>query len=106
MVRYISYFYTTNFTIIMTYQNLLIEQKGRIQIITINRESKLNALNQETLAELNQALTAAFDNDAIGGLIITGAGPKAFVAGADIAEFKDFDVDAAHDLSKGNHERV
>lgn len=90
----------------MSYQNLLTEQKGRIQIITINRESKLNALNKETLAELHKALTAAINNNEVGGLIITGAGPKAFVAGADIAEFKDFDVNAAHDLSKGNHERV
>ena len=62
----------------MSFQNLLVDQKGRIQYITINRESKLNALNQETLAELNQALTSAFDNDEVGGLIITcdmGASP-------------------------------
>jgi len=90
----------------MTFQNLLIEQKNRIQIITINRESKLNALNKDTLAELHQALTAAFADDNTGGLIITGAGQKAFVAGADISEFVGLNVNGGHDLSKSNHERV
>lgn len=90
----------------MTYQNLLIEQKNRIQIIAINRESKLNALNKDTLAELHEALAAAFADDNTGGLIITGTGPKAFVAGADISEFVGLDVNGGHDLSKGNHERV
>jgi enoyl-CoA hydratase len=71
----------------MSFQNLLIENKGRIQYIIINRESKLNALNKATLAELHTALNEAFNNTVVGGIIITGAGQKAFVAGADIAEF-------------------
>jgi len=71
----------------MTFENLLINQKDRIQYITINRESKLNALNKQTLAELHTAFTDAFADDTVGGVIITGAGAKAFVAGADIAEF-------------------
>lgn len=90
----------------MAYQNLLIDQKGRIQYITINRESKLNALNKETLHELNTALTKAFTNDQVGGIIITGAGTKAFVAGADIAEFVDVNIDAAHKISREAHTNV
>jgi enoyl-CoA hydratase len=71
----------------MSFQNLLIEHKDRIQYIIINRESKLNALNKATLAELHIALDEAFNNSAVGGIIITGAGQKSFVAGADISEF-------------------
>lgn len=76
----------------MEFQNLLITQKERIQYITINRESKLNALNKDTLAELHLAFSEAFKNPAVGGIIITGAGTRAFVAGADISEFANFDV--------------
>ncbi len=76
----------------MAFENILVEYKGRIQYITINRESKLNALNKATLAELHTALTDGFSNSEIGGLIITGAGQKAFVAGADISEFASFDA--------------
>src|SRR5471030_1353076 len=90
----------------MTYENLLIEQKERIQYIIINREAKLNALNKATLAELHEALTAAFNDAKVGGIIITGAGPKAFVAGADIAEFADFDVEAGTKLSHDGHTKV
>lgn len=75
----------------MAFENLLTEQKGRIQYIIINRESKLNALNKATLAELHSAITAAFADENTGGIIITGAGQKAFVAGADIAEFASLD---------------
>ncbi|WP_295675501.1 enoyl-CoA hydratase-related protein [uncultured Mucilaginibacter sp.] len=73
----------------MLFQNLLIDYKERIQYIIVNRESKLNALNKDTLDELHSALSDAFSNPKIGGIIITGAGQKAFVAGADISEFKD-----------------
>ena len=74
----------------MTYNNLLLTIKDRILHITINRESKLNALNKETLAELHFAVKDSFQNSSVGGLLITGAGSKAFVAGADISEFSDF----------------
>ncbi len=72
---------------IMEFQNLLIEHKDRIQYIIINRESKLNALNKATLVELRTAFDDAFNNPQVGGIILTGAGQKAFVAGADISEF-------------------
>jgi enoyl-CoA hydratase len=84
----------------MSFQNLLIEQKGRIQYIIINRESKLNALNKETLSELHTALTAAFNDSNVGGIIITGAGQKAFVAGADIAEFKGIDANGGREIAR------
>jgi enoyl-CoA hydratase len=84
----------------MSFQNLIVEHKGRIQYIIINRESKLNSLNKETLSELHTALTAAFSNGSVGGIIITGAGQKAFVAGADIAEFKDVDVEGGGEIAR------
>jgi len=90
----------------MAYQNLLTEYKGRIQYIIINRESKLNALNKATLAELHDAFTDAFNNPNVGGVIITGAGQKAFIAGADIAEFADMDVDTGRQLSREGHTNV
>jgi enoyl-CoA hydratase len=90
----------------MNYQNLLIERKERIQYIIINREAKLNALNKATLAELHHALLAAFQNPQVGGLIITGAGSKAFVAGADIAEFAGLDANKGRELSREGHTKV
>lgn len=84
----------------MPFQNLLIEDKERIRYIIINRESKLNALNKATLAELHIAFTEAFDTATVGGIIITGAGAKAFVAGADISEFANLDTKAGTDLAK------
>ena len=84
----------------MEFQNLLIENKERIQYIIINRESKLNALNRETLAELHVAFAAAFKNPAVGGIIITGTGAKAFVAGADISEFANLGVDEGTALAR------
>lgn len=90
----------------MAYQNLLIKNKERIQYIIINREAKLNALNKATLAELHDALVNAFKNPAVGGIVITGAGQKAFVAGADIAEFAGFNVDEGRGLSREGHTKV
>jgi enoyl-CoA hydratase len=90
----------------MVYQNLLIESKGQIQYIVINRESKLNALNKDTLFELHIALGDALHNDKVGGVIITGAGPKAFVAGADIAEFQNLDVEGGRNLAHENQKNI
>jgi enoyl-CoA hydratase len=88
------------------FQNLLIDNNDRIQHIIINRESKLNALNKATLAELHTALYDAFRNDRVGGIIITGAGQKAFVAGADIAEFASFNSIQGGELAKTGHTKV
>lgn len=90
----------------MNYENLLIENKERICYITINRESKLNALNKATLAELHTAVTQAFADDTVGGIIITGAGTKAFVAGADISEFAAFNTEQGRALAHEGHSKV
>ena len=62
------------------------ETSDRILVLTIDRPEKLNALNSEVLAELDAALDAARASAEVGAVVITGAGPKAFVAGADIGE--------------------
>ena len=67
------------------FQNILVERKGAIAQITINRPAALNALNQATIVELRRAFEWAGDEGAICGVILTGSG-KSFVAGADIAE--------------------
>jgi enoyl-CoA hydratase len=88
------------------FQNLLIDTNNRIQYIIINRESKLNALNKATLAELHTAIFDAFNSDNVGGIIITGAGQKAFVAGADISEFASFDSVKGEELARNGHKQV
>jgi enoyl-CoA hydratase len=90
----------------MSFQNLLIETKGRIQNITINRESKLNALNKVTIAELHTAFSEAFGNPDVGGIILTGAGQKAFVAGADITEFTALDAEGGGELARNGQASV
>ncbi|HEX5217093.1 MAG TPA: enoyl-CoA hydratase-related protein [Vicinamibacterales bacterium] len=70
----------------MGYENLLVERDGGVLTITINRPKVLNALNAATLAELDQEITAARDDAAVRAIVLTGAGEKSFVAGADINE--------------------
>jgi enoyl-CoA hydratase len=70
----------------MTYENLLYEAKDQIARITFNRPSVLNALNRKTMEELGDALEKVRADDSVRVLILTGAGEKAFVAGADISE--------------------
>ncbi|MBU2915893.1 MULTISPECIES: enoyl-CoA hydratase-related protein [Reichenbachiella] len=67
-------------------KNLIVENKDEILIVTINRENALNALNDATLTELGQVFEKIDDDKGVKGVIITGAGDKAFVAGADIKE--------------------
>lgn len=74
----------------MGYKNILQEQEGGILVITINRPSKLNALNKDTIQELSKAFVDAELDDSVKVIILTGAGEKAFVAGADISEFADY----------------
>src|ERR1700690_976436 len=70
----------------MAYENLLYEKRDRIGFITFNRPKVLNALNRRTMQELRDILIAAREDDEVRVLILTGAGEKSFVAGADIAE--------------------
>ena len=86
------------------YTNLLVETNGQIAEITINRPNQLNALNKETIGELHEALKAADENPAIGVIILTGSGEKAFVAGADIKEFADFTIAQGGQLAQNGQE--
>lgn len=70
----------------MTYQTLLFEPRDGIATVTVNRPDKLNALNDEVMAELADAVERITTSTEIRGAIVTGAGPKAFVAGADIGD--------------------
>ncbi len=70
----------------MPFQTLLFDVRDRVATITINRPDKLNALNDETVEELAEAIDVVIRRDDVGGAIVTGAGEKAFVAGADIAD--------------------
>lgn len=70
----------------MSYQNLLVETRDGIAVVTVNRPDKLNALDNRTMRELDQAFDALGSDEAVRAAILTGAGEKAFVAGADIGE--------------------
>jgi enoyl-CoA hydratase len=67
---------------------VLMEREGRVAVLTINRPDKLNALNQQVRDEMLEHLTAIEGDDGIGAVVITGAGEKSFIAGADIGEFE------------------
>lgn len=70
----------------MSYQTLLLEIRDNIAFLTVNRPDKLNALNDLVVAELHQAARSIAADAAVRGVILTGSGPKAFVAGADIGD--------------------
>jgi enoyl-CoA hydratase/carnithine racemase len=71
----------------LKFENILYQKKGPIAYVTLNRPQVLNALNRAILVELNAAFENSRDDSAIQGIILTGAGDKAFAAGADIKEF-------------------
>ena len=87
----------------MSYIHLLTQKEGNAFIITINRENKLNALNIDTLQEIKYAVLSIQDDPEIRGIIITGAGNKAFAAGADIEEFASFNVKQGTQMSEDGH---
>ena len=88
----------------MDFQNITYQQQGKTVFLTIQRESQLNALNAETISELLQAVKQAETDENVRGIILTGAGQKAFVAGADIKEFVGKTRDQAMALSRSGHE--
>jgi enoyl-CoA hydratase len=70
----------------MGYQNLIVAKRDTVACITVNRPDKLNALDDRTMQELDEAFAALAADGGVGGVVLTGAGEKAFVAGADIGE--------------------
>ena len=76
----------------MTYQTLLVDVKDGVATITVNRPDKLNALNAQVVADLDAAVAALKADPSVRGVILTGAGPKAFVAGADIGNLAQLGV--------------
>ena len=82
------------------YLTLLTSLENNVLTVTINRPDKLNALNNDVFTDLNNVLNEVEKNIEIKSVIITGAGAKAFVAGADISEFSDFSKEQAIGLAK------
>lgn len=91
---------------VATSEFIVCEMKNSVLVITINRPDKLNALNKQTIEELHEALVEAENQEDIRAIIITGSGQKAFVAGADIAEFANFSVSEGKQLSSLGHFKV
>lgn len=90
----------------MNYENLLIAIENKIALVTLNRPTKLNALNKDTLAELHAAFSDLEKDDTVQVIILTGSGEKAFVAGADIAEFANFSAQEGTQLAAEGHQKV
>ena len=88
----------------MTFENILITTENGIGQITINRPSKLNALNVSTIQELRNAFESLDQNQEVRAIIITGEGEKAFVAGADISEFANFSIEEGAQLAAQGQE--
>lgn len=88
------------------YQTLITHIDNGILIITINRPEKLNALNATVITELGAAIDEVYHNPEIRSAIITGAGQKAFVAGADISEFTGLDGEKGKELAQRGHDLV
>ncbi|MCC7232513.1 MAG: enoyl-CoA hydratase/isomerase family protein [Bacteroidia bacterium] len=86
------------------YNNLLVDISDGIMTITVNRPDKLNALNRETIREIGAAIEQGAGDSSILGIILTGSGQKAFVAGADIAEFTGISVEEGKKLSAAGHQ--
>ncbi len=88
----------------MPYENITVEKRDRIAILTINRPKVMNALSVATVDELRRAFLEIKADDEVSGVILTGAEEKAFVAGADISELHDLDPEGAkHYSERGQH---
>ncbi|MCG2614642.1 enoyl-CoA hydratase-related protein [Terrimonas sp. NA20] len=88
------------------YSSLIVETSDRISTITINRPDKLNALNKTVIEELGKAIDEVINDPEIASAIITGSGPKAFVAGADISEFNSLDAAGGKALAQKGQDLV
>ncbi len=89
-----------------TFNTILVQREGQAAIVIIDRSTKLNALNRETLEELSRVLDLLEKDDDIRGIILTGAGQKAFVAGADIREFEGINVAEARQMAHYGHTHI
>lgn len=98
------YLWGKEMTSMETYNNLTTAIDQGILTLTINRPDKLNALNIETIDEIRQAVQAAYDNREVQGIILTGAGEKAFVAGADISEIASLNEVNARKFAENGQE--
>jgi enoyl-CoA hydratase len=88
------------------YSSLLVETGNQIATITINRPDKLNALNKTVIEELGKAIDEVISDPGIQSAILTGSGPKAFVAGADISEFSSLDASGGTALAQKGQDLV
>lgn len=88
----------------MKFENLLLSTQDNIATISINRPTKLNALNKDTIQELHHAFELLAADDTVKVIILTGSGEKAFVAGADISEFAAFSVNEGEYLAAQGQE--
>jgi len=87
----------------MAYENLLVDISDRIATITINRPKSLNALNRATMQELSDGLEEIAGRKDVGAVLLTGAGEKAFVAGADVSEMQGFSPLQVLEFSRLGH---
>lgn len=90
----------------MNYENILIEIQNNIATVTVNRPTKLNALNKETIDDLHKAFKNLGKNKEVKVIVLTGSGEKAFVAGADIAEFSNFSIEKGTELAAEGQEKL
>ena len=86
--------------VLKAYENLLIERTGAVTVLKVHRPDVLNALNRETLAEIDDAARAFIEDDEQGALIVTGSGEKSFISGADINELAVLGPAAAEEISR------
>jgi enoyl-CoA hydratase len=90
----------------MAYELIRTEKKDRAYVITINRPDKMNALNRQVLREIKEAVDSVQSDKDVTAIILTGAGEKAFAAGADIAEFAEFSEEEARKMSSDGHDTM
>lgn len=87
----------------MNFSNLITELTNSILVIKVNRPNQLNALTRSTIEEIGKSISYALNSEEVKGIIITGSGEKAFVAGADIKEFSSFNREQGQSLSAFGH---
>jgi enoyl-CoA hydratase len=90
----------------MNYENILVSIEEKIATVTINRPTKLNALNKKTINDLQKAFKLLAKNNDIRVIILTGSGEKAFVAGADISEFANYSIEEGTALAAEGQEKL